>query len=195
MQILLAAINSKYTHTNFGMHCLYNYARRQGLSIHLLEEAIQVPILTVLAEITAAQPDVVGINVHIWNRNYVYELAELLRQVLPQVIIVLGGPEVGFTPELARKECPAADYIICGEGEETFTALCQALARGEHPQLPAMPSVVEDLSVLPFPYEDLAKVVRATVLPITSAAVVVLFIVLTACPAFPMLCAAVLWSW
>jgi len=159
MNILLVAINSKYTHTNLGMHCLYNYARSQGLVLSLIEEAIQVPILTVLAEITARKPDLVGINVHIWNRNYVYELAALVRQVLPKIVIVLGGPEVGFTPELAKQECQAADYIICGEGEETFLSLCQDLEQGQHPQLSTVPTVVADLSSLPFPYENLPQLV------------------------------------
>lgn len=49
---------------------------------------------------------------------------------MPQVPILLGGPEITFNPEpyLADGLC---DYILRGEGEIAFTKLCDALLEGK----------------------------------------------------------------
>ena len=92
---------------------------------------------------------------------------------MPQVPIILGGPEVTFNPEpyLADGMC---DYVLCGEGEIAFTRLCDALIADEDilegcgiaywdktarkAVLPE-PIVCEDLAELESPYtpEYLAK--------------------------------------
>ena len=92
---------------------------------------------------------------------------------MPQVKIVAGGPEVSFDPQRIFGECPQIDYIIMGEGEETFVQLVHALADGgEVPEHVAYKkdgkviangatTVVSDLDVLEFPNPDLAEVVAA----------------------------------
>jgi hypothetical protein len=44
----------------------------------------------------------------------------------PGVFIVLGGPEVGHTPEEACKASPHVDAVVSGEGEEAFRQLLRA---------------------------------------------------------------------
>ena len=173
MKIILTAIGSKYIHTALGLRSIRAYAKAQGIETELIEDSAQTPLLSVLAEITAQEPDIVGLSVHIWNKNYVYSLICLLRKVMPQVKIAAGGPEVSFDPQRIFGECPQIDYIIMGEGEETFVQLVRALADGgEVPEYVAYQkdgkviangatTVVVDLDVLEFPYPDLAEVVAA----------------------------------
>ena len=173
MKIILTAIGSKYIHTALGLRSICAYAKAQGIETELIEDSAQTPLLSVLAEITAQEPDIVGLSVHIWNKNYVYSLIRLLRKVMPQVKIAVGGPEVSFDPQRIFGECPQIDYIIMGEGEETFVQLVRALADGgEVPEHVAYQkdgkviandgtTVVSDLDVLEFPYPDLAEVVNA----------------------------------
>lgn len=171
MKALLIAINSKYIHTALGIRSICAYCRQQGQQIDCLEETIQTPILAVLSSITASGAQVIGFDVHIWNRTYVMKLVALVRQVLPEAIICLGGPEVSFTPELALRSCPAAQYIIQGEGEEVFAQLLQALTQQDVNIPPhvsyryngklilSTPAYVENLDDLPFPYDDLPLLV------------------------------------
>lgn len=173
MKIILTAIGSKYIHTALGLRTIRAYAAARGIETELIEDSVQTPLLSVLAEITAQEPDVVGLSVHIWNKNYVYSLIRLLRKVMPQLKIVCGGPEVSFAPERIFSECPQIDYIVMGEGEETFVKLMQGLeCCGEMPEHVAYKyggkvvvnggtAVVEDLNTLEFPYPDLPEVVAA----------------------------------
>ena len=173
MKVLLVGINSKYIHTALGLRYVKEYAKQKGFQIELLETAVQTPILTLLAEVTAKKPDVVGLSVHIWNRNYVKEFASLLKKVLPKLRLVLGGPEVAYTSETVLREWSAVDYIVQGEGEEVFAELLQSFERNtdvpayvayrdaaEHIIANEGVAVLQDLNQLPFPYPDLLAVIK-----------------------------------
>lgn len=174
MRTLLLGINSKYIHTALGMHSIYCFCKQQGFDVSLCEETVQTPILAVLAEVSSYEPEIVGIDVHIWNKDYVFSLVSLIRKVLPTTKIVLGGPEVSFTVVDSFAECSAADYIVQGEGEAAFANLLAQLERGNAitPKNVAWrdsdgtiynsgePAVIEDLSVLPFPYENIDQLVE-----------------------------------
>ncbi|MDZ4063852.1 MAG: radical SAM protein [Coriobacteriia bacterium] len=79
------------------------------------------------------QPDVLGISVTCWNATKVYELCDILRKAMPQITIVLGGPEVGPIAERVLERNPAVDIVVRGEGEETFAELLDTLSRGGKP--------------------------------------------------------------
>mgnify|MGYP000496206113 FL=1 len=133
MKIILTAIGSKYIHTALGLRSISAYAKAKGIETELIEDTVQTPLLAVLAEITGKEPDVVGLSVHIWNKNYVYSLIRILRKVMSQLKIIAGGPEVSFEPERIFNECPQIDYIVMGEGEEVFVSLINALQQNSEP--------------------------------------------------------------
>ena len=57
-------------------------------------------------------------------------MIELLKQVAPEVKIVVGGPEVSFADDLPAL-AEQVDYIITGPGEISFRQLCQDLLDGK----------------------------------------------------------------
>ncbi len=170
MQVVLSAINSKYIHTGLGLRYVGEYAKAQGHDVCLIEETINTPLLAVLEKIMAQQAQVYGFSVHIWNKPFVFRLVRMLRKLRPQAVIAIGGPEVAFDAERIFAELPEADYIVQGEGELVFSELLMSLETGS-----AVPrhiawhkegevftnggtTVIEDMSLLPFPYPDLEKV-------------------------------------
>lgn len=169
MQVVLSAINSKYIHTGLGLRYVGEYAKAQGHEVTLIEETINTPILAVLEKIMAVPARVYGFSVHIWNKPFVFKLIRMLRKLRPQAAIVIGGPEVAFDAERIFAELPQADYIVQGEGELVFSELLQYLAdggtvpqhiayrEGEQVNLNGGITVIEDMSLLPFPYPDLEK--------------------------------------
>ena len=169
MQVVLSAINSKYIHTGLGLRYVGEYAKVQGHEVTLIEETINTPILAVLEKIMAVPAQVYGFSVHIWNKSFVFKLIRMLRKLRPQAAIVIGGPEVAFDTEKIFAELPQADYIVQGEGELVFSELLQYLAgggavpkhiayrEGEQVNLNGGITVIDDMSLLPFPYPDLEK--------------------------------------
>ena len=169
MQVVLSAINSKYIHTGLGLRYVGEYAKAQGHEVTLIEETINTPILAVLEKIMAVPAQVYCFSVHIWNKPFVFKLIRMLRKLRPQAAIVIGGPEVAFDAERIFAELPQADYIVQGEGELVFSELLQYLAgggavpkhiayhKGEQVNLNGGITVLEDMSLLRFPYPDLEK--------------------------------------
>ena len=138
MQAFFIGINSKYIHTALGIRCVTEYCRERGLSARSLEATVNEPVLSVLTRITeqleasgivAGTPVLIGLDVHIWNRKFVLELGALLRKVVPDSLLLLGGPEVMFNPKETLASVAFADFIVCGEGEEAVAALLQNLTR------------------------------------------------------------------
>ena len=171
MRVLLTAINSKYIHTGLGLRYVGEYAKQQGHQVQLLEETINSNILDVLEKIMVGKVDVYGFSVHIWNKPFVMQLIAMLRKLRPEAVIVVGGPEVAFAAERIFTEQPGIDYIVQGEGELCFSRLLQSLEQkdaipahiaykvGDEVRLNGGTTVIDDLSILPFPYPDLQQVI------------------------------------
>ncbi len=62
----------------------------------------------------------------------------MLRRELPDSAIILGGPEVSYNPEEILKECEWCDFVLSGEGEYPFAALCNAIKSGESFHIPGL---------------------------------------------------------
>lgn len=79
-------------------------------------------------KIDLANYDVVGIGSLSSTIDEAYQLADYLRQKGTKV--VMGGPHVSFMPEEALNHC---DYVVRGEGDESFLALVKILEEGAIP--------------------------------------------------------------
>ncbi len=113
--------------------CLKLFARRQGLeksfSIDLLPPALANSLgdQGLIGAILARQPWMVGFTCYVWNVERTLWIAQRLKQRRPELIVLLGGPEI--TADNARVlQNPAVDYAVLGEGEQKFVGLLAGLA-------------------------------------------------------------------
>ena len=104
--------------------------------------------------------DVVGFSTYVWNRNYNYILAERLREVNPDCLIIFGGPEVEVTdPDIFIKH-PFIDVVVKQEGEHSFYSVLTGnynvpglLVNNNGSLLDTGPSQrVQNLNDIPSPY-------------------------------------------
>ena len=139
--ILLAAINAKWIHPSLALRLLKANLGSLEDECIILEFALRQPLKEKVEPILAAQPRILGLSVSIWNHKATLELLEKLNieweknienkagldsNTVSRPIVVLGGPEVSWLPE-NREIFRYADYVIRGEGEESFRNLCQQL--------------------------------------------------------------------
>ena len=68
------------------------------------------------------RPDVLGLSCYLWNIERSLYLAEQVKRLLPNIRVVLGGPEITADNAWVLAH-PAVDYAVMGEGEQTFADL------------------------------------------------------------------------
>ena len=113
MTILLSTLNARYTHASLGLRCLLaNMGELQGVT-QLQEFVIGSRTTDIVEKLLAQQPRIIGFGVYIWNVEETTKLVALLKRVAPDVVIVLGGPEVSYE-SAAQDIVKMADYLITG---------------------------------------------------------------------------------
>ena len=132
--VLLAAANAKYIHTSLALYALRSFCRLEFPGIRVEEFNINQHMDWVLNRIYLLRPRVAAFSVNIWNLHFTLELADRLKKVAPGTVIVLGGPEAGAAAAELMAVEPAIDYIVRGEGEETFRELLGFLLRRGEPR-------------------------------------------------------------
>jgi anaerobic magnesium-protoporphyrin IX monomethyl ester cyclase len=75
----------------------------------------------------AEQADLVAFSCYIWNIEQTLRIVSDIKKIAPKTKILLGGPEVSFGIFDLMHDNPAIDFVIKGEGEETFRRLIMTL--------------------------------------------------------------------
>ncbi|NWJ48293.1 MAG: B12-binding domain-containing radical SAM protein [Chloroflexi bacterium] len=75
-----------------------------------------------LDAILSEVPDLVGFSLYSWNSSRVLELARRIKEVSPETMLLVGGPEVNHDNPFILTE-PSLDFLIFGEGETAFSLL------------------------------------------------------------------------
>lgn len=137
--VVLSVLNAKYVHASPAPWCLAagikEYAPELYQQVCIIEATINQPPADVLQQIIDPAPVVVGFSCYIWNINATLALCTALKEALPHVIIVLGGPEVSYCAKQVLEKNPQIDYILAGEGEKSVPAFLQAVFAQDKPLL------------------------------------------------------------
>ena len=150
-EVLILSLNSKFIHSTLASWYLKSAA--EGIAdCHVCEHTINESFDTVFKDIFEHAPKVLAISVYIWNVEYVFRLVEEVKKAVPETIIVLGGPEVGYNVESVFEKCPGADYIISGEGEVPFVNLCRFLLHGHNVDFNGISRRADNKIVVSTPY-------------------------------------------
>lgn len=124
--ILLCTLNARYIHSALGLRYLKANMGELESETQIAEFMINQRPIDIAEIILNENPSILGLGVYIWNITQTTELLSILKALRPELKIVLGGPEISYETELS----PAyiyADYIIRGQGEQTFKKLCEDL--------------------------------------------------------------------
>ncbi len=149
--IILTTLNSRYTHSSIGLRYLYANLKELQEESKILEFSINDALQSIAEKILKEIPDIIGIGVYIWNATQVHELIQIIKKVSPTTKIILGGPEV--THEPYRVNFDMADFIIKGEGDEAFYALCKNILNNTPPKAKIIKMSLPSLKELSLPYK------------------------------------------
>jgi len=113
------------------------------------------------------KPALVGFSTYQRNIPFVLGLAETIKQQVPTVKTIIGGPQATFMPEEALRDS-AIDFICREEGEHALVGVAEMLREGNEPgpsrgcsckmedgtfqRGPVIESAENDLDLFPSPY-------------------------------------------
>lgn len=151
--ILLATLNARYSHASLGLRYLRaNLGALRERSV-LREFVIGQKTEEIAETILAARPKILGLGVYIWNCEESLKLVLMLKAVQPELVIVLGGPEVSHECN-EQAICGAADYTITGWGDISFAQLCAQILAGQAPAAKIIPGIQAKLDDIAPPYGE-----------------------------------------
>ncbi len=151
--IVLTTLNARYAHCAFGLRYLTANLGRLRSRAELIEFEISQRPVDVVEALVARSPRIIGMGVYIWNVRQATEVVALLKRVRPDIVVVLGGPEVSFETD-QQEIVTLADYTITGEGDRLFAELCSRLLAGERPTQKVMAAPLPDFAALRLPYDE-----------------------------------------
>lgn len=132
MKLLLVGINSKFIHSNLAIRYLKAFTSDINYECNIMEYSINDRAEKVVESIIHEKPNIVAFSCYIWNISFVKQIAVLIKLINNEIKILYGGPEVSFNSDEFFHNHPV-DYIIEGEGEETFREFILALKEGLEP--------------------------------------------------------------
>ncbi len=126
MNIICATLNAKYIHTNIAIRYLKAYASPE-YDVQLAEYTIKDPILNIVTDLLQKSPEIIGFSCYIWNIEETIKVIRMIKKINPSITIIVGGPEVTYDVTDWMTEVKEFDFIVIGEGEQTFKQLLAEL--------------------------------------------------------------------
>ena len=162
MKTLLITLNAKYIHTSLALRWLY-VVNKDKFDISFKEHSIKEDIQSIANEVIETNCDIVGISVSIWNVDQSKDLCSILKNKNPNLIIILGGPEVSYEPEFFIENWKI-DYVVSGEGEFVLGELLDSLQNNKTAEIQSVSSKqkisktiakanIDELIKYPSPYQ------------------------------------------
>ncbi len=149
--IVLSTLNARYIHASLGLRYLLANLGLHQPETRLLEFQIQQQPAQIAERILAESPAIVGFGVYIWNITETTQVVAILKRVRPDLVVVLGGPEVSYECD-EQRIVQLADYVITGWGDVSFLELVDAVLAGARPPGKIITGKQPALDAIALPY-------------------------------------------
>ena len=159
--IILTTINARYVHAALGLRYLRANMGELRAATRIRDFVLGDRPADIAEKLLADRPRLIGFGVYIWNVEETTRLIAIIKRVAPEIIVVVGGPEVSYeTGE--QRICALADYVVTGWGDITFPQLCADIVAGRAPAQKVHAGKQPRLSDITLPYaeysdEDIAR--------------------------------------
>jgi radical SAM superfamily enzyme YgiQ (UPF0313 family) len=152
---VLTTLNAKYIHAAFGLRYLLANLGDLQARAGLVEFDINQRPLDIAEVLLARAPRIIGFGVYIWNAVETTEVIATIKRVRPDIVVILGGPEVSYETD-EQTIVRLADHVIAGEADLKFAEVCRELLR-EWDSSGASPSRLT--KIIPAPLPDFGQLV------------------------------------
>ncbi|MCP4987315.1 MAG: radical SAM protein [Colwellia sp.] len=152
---------------DLGLGYIASSVKKSGFSVRIVLDALSRD--DIIRYIDDFKPDVWGLKLFATTTTLVQRTIDIIRERDPNIIIIVGGPQVNGLPETILKHVPA-DYAMHGnscersfcnllhvlnnhpvQGNSGFKAVDGLIYRENETIKVNKPDFIEDLDILPFP--------------------------------------------
>ncbi len=133
MKIAICCLNSKYIHASLAPWCLFSALKENypDTDVTVIESTINNDIDYMINKIVDGSFNIVSFSCYIWNIDKTLEICKAIKEKTGTTII-LGGPEVSYRSENVLQDYPFINFVLSGEGEETYPELINALENNKN---------------------------------------------------------------
>lgn len=156
VMIKLVAINTSYVQTMLAPYYLKANSKELKNEIEIITTSTKVELKEIVNMIDVNNAKIVGFSCYIFNINIVRSIARELRRIKHDIVIIYGGPEIEDVGDAVYDE---ADYIIIGEGEDSYYKLCRDIIDNSIINDRIVHSIPPTLSEVISPYDEYITVV------------------------------------
>jgi len=167
-------LDDKPYHFPFWAAILAAIAEKKGIQVGILDlnalrDKFQGKLISnevISEEISVEDWDLIGIGGLTTTYSRIKQLVPLIRKASPSSVILSGGGWATYNPDEALQLVPDIDMICIGEGEETFSELCDEIISGKRdfekvkglclnnkgkPLFTEPRALISDLNSIPYP--------------------------------------------
>lgn len=99
--------------------------QREGIDCEFVDMRFNYSGQRLKNKLNVFQPDLVGLSMMTFLHRKTYDLIRMIKKVMPEVDVVVGGPHVSTLREAVLDDLEAIRYGIVLEGEEAIVELCR----------------------------------------------------------------------
>lgn len=123
----------------------------------------RMPIVQIVERLREAK--IVGLSIYVWNYNISLAIARKLKELDPDMLIIVGGPHVPDNADFFLRQHPYIDIACHGEGEVAFLKILEHYSMKNWKEIPSISYLeqdvfihnplaerIRDLSIIPSPY-------------------------------------------
>jgi anaerobic magnesium-protoporphyrin IX monomethyl ester cyclase len=131
MKVLLinppSSFNTKELMPPLGLSYIAAVLEKNNIEVEIMDAEVEkLSWKTLEKKCKESNPDLAGITSLTESRFESFNAAKILKNVLPNTMVVMGGPHASLAPEDTLLNVKSVDIVVRGEGEYTMVELCQA---------------------------------------------------------------------
>lgn len=122
----MKAFNNEYPPV--GICYLASITRTHGHAVDIYDASSVGGSLSIALEVAGSyRPDMICMSLYTIGLFEQFQFLKNIKKQFPTCIIVVGGPHATSLPRHTMMECASADFLVYGEGENTFIKLIETL--------------------------------------------------------------------
>jgi hypothetical protein len=134
MRFLWLDINSSFSHSSLAIPSLdaqLESSLRDKADWKIISGSLSTDSSAIISQICLEQPDILFSTIWLFNSFYILSVIKKVKALLPNLRIVLGGPEFLGDNQVFLSINKEVDAVIRGEGEEIYPTLVDNLIKNE----------------------------------------------------------------